>query len=488
MFAVLRHARWLTPLVILGCADPQLGNSHAGVATSVSVAASCQLLGDDESLVGVSPDGEAWVQGDEGMRQVSPNGVSTDLDARFTRSDELVGWDASSAFVIGDNSLWSATVAGSEALALPPELGKPRFLCGDPREASGSFLVTTRGLFERRDEAWLRWAVPVELLESMEIRGLQGACSGEDSVMYIEAGQSLWEARHGEAASFREVADLSAMSGTGADVRVGFVAVRDGALLRFDDDWVTIPFDEGAVSLISVADSVLWVSVGAELYRRDRFEKWERLETATWPAPIDVLEGYAAGGAWLVKGAQLCHIAHRETLRVDGLRPYERLSAGRTLSLDVLGDPAMGSALSARLDGHALPVTGSAGSWTVTDASAPGAGWHSLTLDVASPEGVVRRTVKFLVEGEGGAPPMPIPDPTVSWERDIRPIYESSCAACHGEDGNQTVLGSYEAFRTLGQVALDLVSRGEMPPASAEPLDAAEVALLETWVQEGMGP
>jgi hypothetical protein len=493
VFGVLRRARWLTPLVILGCGDAQLGNSQAGVATTVSADVLCQLLADDESLVGVSPDGEAWVQGDAGMRHVSPDGTSTALDARFTRSDELVGWDAASAFVIGDNSLWSATLTGSEPLSLPPELGKPRFVCGDPRDVGGSFVVTTRGLFERRDDTWLRWAVPVELIESMEIRDLQGACSGEDPVMYLEAQQSLWAVRYGETASFREVADLTEMNATGADVRVGFVALRDGELIRFDGGgWVQIAFDEGSVTQMSVADSVLWASVGNDLYRRDRFEKWERLDTPAWPSTIDTLTGYAAGGAWVVTGDQFCHIAHRETLRMRGVRPYERLSEGSALSLQVSGDSTMGSALSARLDGQALPVTGSAGSWTVSGANGLGAGWHSLALDVPSPDGVVRRTVKFLVEGAGDEPPTPVLDPTVSWERDVRPLYEASCAVCHSENGNQTFLGSYEAFSALGQAALDLVSRGEMPPASAggvaEPLDAAEVELLETWVQEGMGP
>jgi hypothetical protein len=492
VFGVLRRARWLTPLVILGCGDAQLGNSQAGVATTVSVEASCELLAADESLAGVSPDGEAWVQSEAGMRRVSPDGTSTAIDARFTQSDELVGWDASSAFVIGDNSLWSATMAGSEPLSLPPELGKPRFVCGDPRDAGGSFLVTTRGLFERRDGGWLRWAVPVELIESMEIRDLQGACSGQEPVMYLEAQQSLWEIRYGEAAFFREVADLTDMSATGTDVRVGFVALRDGELIRFDGGgWTQIPFDEGAVTQMSVADSVLWASVGTEVYRRDRFEQWEHLDTGTWPFPIDILRGYAAGGAWVVKGGQLCHVGHRETLRVSGVRPYERLPEGSALSLGVSGDPAMGAALSASLDGRALTVTGSAGSWS---ASAPGlgAGWHSLALDVASPEGVVRRTVKFLVEGTPDGSPTPVPDPTVFWEGDIRPIHEASCAVCHGEDGNQTFLGSYEALSALGQVALDLVSRGEMPPPSAvglaPPLTAAEVALFEMWVQEGMAP
>jgi hypothetical protein len=493
VFGVLRLARWLTPVVVLGCGDARLGNSHAGVATAVSAAASCQALVEGESLVGVSPDGQAWVEGDAGMRHVSPDGVSTPVDARFTRADALVAWDASSAFVVGDNTLWSATFTGSEPLSLPPELGKPRFMCGDPRSDGGSFLVTTRGLFERRDSTWLRWALPVELLESMEIQALQGACSGEDPVMYLEAQQSLWEVRYGETASFREVADLTDMSGTGADVRVGFVALRDGQLIRFDGrGWVPIPFDEGAVTLMSVADSVLWASVGPDLYRRDRFEKWERLDTNVSLSGLSALEGYAAGGAWVVNAGELCHIAHRETLRVDGVRPYERFAEGSAVSFSVSGDPAMGSTLSARLDGQGLPVTGSAGSWTIDGENALGAGWHSLVLDVAVPEGVVRRTVKFLVEdGEVGSP-SPLPGATVSWERDIRPIYEASCAACHGENRNQTFLGSYEAFSALGQAAFDLVSRGEMPPPTAadvaDPLNEAQAELIETWVQEGMSP
>jgi len=302
----------------------------------------------------------------------------------------------------------------------------------------------------------------------------------------------LWEIRYGDVAFFREVADLTDVSATGTDVRVGVVALRDGQLIRFDGEgWSEIPFDEGAVSQMSVADSVLWASVGTEIYRRDRLEQWEHLDTGTWPFPIDVLRGYAAGGAWVVKGGQLCHVGHRETLRVSGVRPHERLPEGSALSFQVSTDSAMGSALSASLDGQALSVNGSTGSWS---ASTPGlsAGWHSLALAVASPEGAVRRTVEFLVEGDSGGPPTPLPDPTVFWETDIRPIYDASCAVCHGEDGNQTFLGSYETLSALGQLALDLASRGEMPPPTAAglvpPLSAADIALFETWVQEGMAP
>jgi hypothetical protein len=53
-------------------------------------------------------------------------------------------------------------------------------------------------------------------------------------------------------------------------------------------------------------------------------------------------------------------------------------------------------------------------------------------------------------------------------------------------------MGSFEAFSALGELALERVSLGEMPPpaasAVAEPLSGDEVQLLQTWVQEGMNP
>jgi mono/diheme cytochrome c family protein len=80
-------------------------------------------------------------------------------------------------------------------------------------------------------------------------------------------------------------------------------------------------------------------------------------------------------------------------------------------------------------------------------------------------------------------------EPTVTWA-DIAPIYERSCAMCHGEEGNQTFMGTFEAFSALGELALARVSAGEMPPpaSTAPPLTEEEVQLLETWVQEGMNP
>lgn len=472
--------------LLVGCSDGQLENSAAGVATASEASLRCQPLGDAEELVGVSPEGEAWLSTDTGVRVITPEGAATDVDARFTQADQFVAWDASSAFVVGDNTLWNTTVAGSETVAIPPELGKPKSVCGDPRNDGGAFVITTRGLFERRAATWQRWDLPLELLESLELRSLQGACSGQQPLLHMIAGQSLWEIHHGENAFFREVADLSDASDSAADIRIGFVALKSGALTRLDEGkWVNIPFDEGLVEQMSMSDGVLWATVGTEMYRRDRFDRWERLEFAIGLGSVSQLEGYAAGGAWAVSDRVLCHVGHRETLRVAGIRPYGTLAPGAMpASLMVTADPAMGSSLRAAVDGNALQVTGDAGAWTVTS-GAFDAGWHTLSLDLSSPSGTIRRSVPFLIEGDA-VEPTPTPEPTVFWEADILPIYEAACAMCHGADGNQTFLGNYEAFSALGARAADLVARGNMPPLPATPLGATDVGLLQTWVEEGM--
>jgi mono/diheme cytochrome c family protein len=482
---------------MLGCGESTLTDTGAGLAEIVAAEAACQPLGEDEALIGVSPEGEAWFEGDSGVRLVQPDGTSTSVDADFTSADALVAWDSQSAFVIGDNSLWNTTVVGAQPVSLPPELGKPRFVCGDPSALNGAFVITTRGLFEKSNDEWLRWSFPLELLETMEIRDLQGACSGEDPVMYMEAGEKLWEVRYGERAFLREAADFAGMVAGGPDPRIGFVAMRDGELFRFDGEgWALLPFDEGVVNAVSVADGIVWTAVRNKIFRRNRYDEWEQLDITLWPSAVEEIRSYAAGGAWVLIEDLACHVQTNETLRVQGVRPFGRLAEGSTLAVGVAGNPSMEGNLSASLDGAGVAVTGVPGDWSVGTQQPLQPGWHSLRLSTSSTEGMVERTVTFLVEGaETSTPPMPPPtpppgEPTVTWAEDILPIYERSCAVCHGEDGNQTFMGTFEAFSALGELALDRVSAGEMPPpaSTVPPLSAEEAQLLETWVQEGMNP
>ena len=357
--------------LVVGCGESALSNTNAGAAALVPAESDCELLGENETLIGVSPEGEAWFEGDAGVRVVSPNGTSTAVDADFTRADVLVAWDTQAAFVIGDNSLWNTTPVGAQPVSLPPELGKPRFVCGDPVADNGAFVITTRGLFEKNLGDWFRWSFPVELLETMEIRDMEGACSGKEPIMYMEAGDKLWEVRYGARAFFREAADFTGMTAGGPDPRTGFVAMRDGELLRFDGEgWASLPFDQGPVDMLHVADGVIWAVAGGVIYRRNRYDEWEQLDVSLFATPFREIRGYAAGGAWLVQDSVVCHLQTRETLRVDGVRPFGRLPEGSALAVGVAAHPSMDGSLSARVDGAGVQVSGDAGAWTVTYAAA----------------------------------------------------------------------------------------------------------------------
>ena len=355
-----RRAGWLLTLVWLGCGPAELSDTEAGVAVSASADAFCQTLGEDESLIGVSPEGEAWVDGEDGVRHVLPDGTITLVDADFTRPDVLVAWDAAAAFVVGDNSLWSTTFAGAQPLSLPPELGKPRFVCGDPERSSGAFVITTRGLFEKNNDTWLRWPFPVELLDSMQIRDLQGACSGQDPVMYLEAGSSLWEVRYGERASLHEVAELDGASAVGPDVRIGFIALREGELLRFDGSGL------GAHSIRrgcghrcrTLRTACCGLRSDGTLYRRNRFDEWEYIDAPMWPTTISEIHGY--GRRWRVARSHQRALP-RPSARDDSRRrraPLRPPTGRQWLSSRRLGGPRDG-----KLPERSPRWSGRAGEW-----------------------------------------------------------------------------------------------------------------------------
>jgi hypothetical protein len=99
---------------------------------------------------------------------------------------------------------------------------------------------------------------------------------------------------------------------------------------------------------------------------------------------------------------------------------------------------------------------------------------------------------------------------TVSFERDIAPLLERSCSACHGGDarkgkfsvanrdsilkggqsGETAVRPGNSAGSKLLHMVTDQVEDLEMPPlakrAKYPPLTRDEVALLKTWIDEGL--
>ena len=474
-------------LLLLGCGDPSLSHGNAGSSATTVGLSTCVDLAEGEELSGVGPDGHAWVTSLDGLRVVEPNGESQSITVRFGSADELVAWTADRAFIVSESQLWDAGPAGSQPFLLPDNLGRPRYACGDPEATSGSFVLGTRGLFERRGSAWFRWDIPVDVFEAMEIQHFEGSCGTVDDILYLTTTEgALWEVRFGDNPFFREIGSVDNAQELAVDSEHGIIRLFLGSLYRYTGEWEHIPFDGGFVMHTDAAGGVLWATVRNTIFRRDRFARWEEIEPDTTFEFIDKVLAYPAGGAWVVEGSRMCHFGHRETVVVDGVRPFERIDQDSPpQQLTILADPTGAMSLSASIDGRSIPVTGVSGLWTLGELGTISAGWHELTLDLSSPLGPVERTVSFRLDGEvviGGN------DPTVFYETDIKPIFDMYCAQCHGPTGTQRFFGDYESFVVTAQSALDLVKSREMPPPPLPGPSQEEIGLIETWIQEGMAP
>lgn len=472
----------------VGCGDPALSNSTAGDASATSVGlSSCVTLAEGESLAGVGPGGRAWVTSVDGVRVVGPDGESAPVPARFGEADELVAWTADRAFVVSESQLWDTRLDSSQPFVLPGNLGRPRFVCGDPTASSGAFILGTRGLFERRAETWFRWDLPLEVFETMKIEHFEGSCGTESDMLYLTTDEgALWEVRFGDNAFFQEIGSVEGAQDVALDSENGVVGVFLGALYRFEEDWQHIPFEGGFVMEADAAGGVIWATVRDQLFRRDRFARWERIEPDTEFTFIEDVVAYPAGGAWVVEGDRICHFGHRESVAVYGVRPHQRVDEENPpAALTIVADPTASMTLSANLDGRSIEVVGASGLWTLGELGTLQAGWHELNLALEGPLGLVQQTIPFRIDGEvviGGN------EPTVFWETDIKPIFDTYCAQCHGPGGVQRFFGDYETFVVTAQSALDLIKGREMPPPPQPGPTQQEIGLIETWIQEGMAP
>ena len=87
----------------------------------------------------------------------------------------------------------------------------------------------------------------------------------------------------------------------------------------------------------------------------------------------------------------------------------------------------------------------------------------------------------------------------VSFSRQVLPIFQASCAECHGTETKEVELslttyddvmkGSeygpvVEAGNPGESILLDMVTAGEMPQ-DAPPLEEDEIATIRTWIEQG---
>src|SRR5580765_609954 len=90
---------------------------------------------------------------------------------------------------------------------------------------------------------------------------------------------------------------------------------------------------------------------------------------------------------------------------------------------------------------------------------------------------------------------------TVSYYREVVPIFKRSCSGCHhpGKLKGQLDLTSYEAFKKGGKhgpgfvagkpkdsIIVDEISGSEPSmPKEGDPLEATEIALIQRWILDG---
>lgn len=87
----------------------------------------------------------------------------------------------------------------------------------------------------------------------------------------------------------------------------------------------------------------------------------------------------------------------------------------------------------------------------------------------------------------------PMARPTFTYEKDVAPILQASCAPCHfPETGKKKPLDSYDAVSKnmddiLARVQLPIDHDGYMPFKSKKPaLTQPQIELLKKWQQEKM--
>ncbi len=87
-----------------------------------------------------------------------------------------------------------------------------------------------------------------------------------------------------------------------------------------------------------------------------------------------------------------------------------------------------------------------------------------------------------LVRVQTSAPPA---KPKVTWKTDIAPLFEKSCAQCHGVDGVNTKLQTHILWQSYYDKILKNVTSGAMPLPPKQPLTSGEIALIQTWKKDG---
>ncbi|UJR85610.1 hypothetical protein [Sandaracinus amylolyticus] len=455
--------------------DPQPIRVSLASAPALEPDGACVTLRDGETLLDTSPEGDAWLASDEGLRVVARDGTEWALPyAPAARPTYLVAHDARAATWIANGLVERAVPGGLRRVHVPAETGTPRWLCGDPEAHGPFFLATEHGLHAREGGQFWRYAVDGDALSpAFPFALASGACTSSTQELWLSDGAGAWRLDLNDAAPALRA--LEAIPAGLAIVREGVLAAAagDDALFVIEGSASSeIVFEEGVPASVSIGGGRVWARLPTMIARRDRDGAWSRIDLAS-----DDLHADATGAAWSLAGTELCRLETGATLSITGLVPDDRVSGARAL---VITTSAMAASTQVTIDGNVVFDADDA-STTFDAGELPmgAAGWHELVATAEIDGAEVSRTLAYEV----------IDTAPLSFERDVAPFVATHCVACHAEDAPSRVrLDTYDSFRARAPSALARMGRGEMPPSPMDPAPAEMVRTVERWIEGGMMP
>jgi hypothetical protein len=454
----------------MGCSDEPVERVPHDTAT-VAAAVRC-MPRDEASLLGVSPGGELWLATPAGTRILDLAGDDRAISSSFADATRVQPWDDGSASLLAGDTLWSWRGGVREAVALPEDVGAIRAWCGDPAAPHGAFVASDRGIFERDGAWWWQWSAGGSALPAANrLLTIDGACRGRDGAVWFASDEvELWTLTDERTSPSTDAGDLRALVGD-AD---GPAALFAGSLRR-GPDWRGVEFDAGDVVAVASTYRRLWAAAGDGVFVRSD-DTWARVEGLPSAAP-GAIAAHAAGGAWLVYDAELCHAALEAPVVIHGVHPLER-RLERTVDLELAFPGAPAGDVAIERDGEPVAMTAvSDGAAVGPELSLGGAGWH--TLEVRTSD--TARELDYYIE----------PGAARSWAADIAPIFQSYCAGggCHGPapSGSRPDLSTYEGWKSRASRIRTRLLAGTMPPVDPRPTPAELDVILE-WIEGGTPP
>ncbi len=430
----------------------------------------CVDLGIGERLLGVDPNGIAWLATDAGAstdlrtfdpRELAP-GEEFSMDLGGIVDAQILG--AHDASFLTPDALLSFTDGTLQTHALTFDGASN--LCGDPF-SNGAVLAAGR-FMERRGSEWWAWE-PAVAAEASLVRlfDVAGECYDQnDSAWMLGADDRLWRVSHADTQLlFSDVLSIDVTpKSTGVLTADSFYYGRN--------DWQRWTFSGVAPDRVFAGGDVMWLQSEQELLRFDGTE----FLTLNRPAgaALDAAFGHA-GGLWIEGEGRVCHYTTQESLRVQGIRPGERAEQ-EAWSVEVeLSDSA--AALQAWLNGDALNLTApaAAGMQRVEVPSAR-LGWNEVRLV----QGTAERTVFF----------KRVPSVVRSWATDIAPLSAEACLSCHapGGDAEKFPLENYEQWLvSAADIRIRVIETETMPPIPA-PGWENEMRIIAEWLEGGTNP